>query len=137
MEEPKEPPFCRVRVLNGVDVMEKVLDEIKRVVYEYNSRISEKGYYLKPVHRVYKKLSDGRVRIYEYYGRYWWRLERRKGKLKWIYVSNIKPEEFPEFPPHRLEGISVIREGRDIIIDCETFDKLKDLFTGFSVERYE
>jgi len=136
LEEPKEPPSCRVRVLGGASAIEKVLDDIKKQVYKYNSEVSKKGYYLKPVHKVYKKLSNGRMRIYEYYGRYWWRLERRNGKLKWIYVSNIKPKGLPEFPSHKLEGVVVIREGNDIIIDCEVFDRLKELFENLPVERY-
>ena len=51
-------------------------------------------------------------------------------------MSNVKPKELPEFPSHKLEGVVVIREGNDVIIDCEVFDKLKEIFEGFPVEKY-
>jgi hypothetical protein len=137
LEEPKEPRECKVRILGGLKVIEEILDSVKRRVYEYNSLISQYGYYLKPVHKVYKTLSDGRKRIYEYYGRYWWRLERRRGRLVWIYVGNVKPKGLPEFPPHELEGLSIIREGDDVVINCEVYDKFKELFSGLPVEKYQ
>ena len=127
-------PECRVRVLGGALVLDLVLDKIKVEIYEYNTRISKTGYYLKPVHRVYRK-TGGQRKVYEYYGRYWWRLERSKGRLKWIYVGRIKPEGLPEPPRHVLEGLSVIREGEDVIIECSLYDKFRTLFDGFPVER--
>jgi hypothetical protein len=137
LEEPKEPQTCKIRVINGARVLEKVLDEVKRPLYEYNSVISRHGYYLKPVHKVYKRLSDGSLRVYEYYGRYWWKLRRVSGRLRWIYVGNVKPKGLPEPPPHALDGVIVIREGEDIIIDCDLYDKFKNVFSGLPVEKYE
>ncbi|MCE4620325.1 MAG: hypothetical protein F7C33_04800 [Desulfurococcales archaeon] len=133
-EEPNEPPSsdCRLRIYGGARVLREILDEIKRPFYEYNSEISRTGYYLKPVHKVYKRLSDGRRRVYEYYGRYWW---RKKGK-RLVYSGTRKPARVPLEPPaNPLEGLSIIVEDDDIILSCGDYEKFKGYFRGLRVER--
>jgi len=127
-------PDCRLRVIGGAIVLDLIIENVKREIYYYNSRISGSGYYLKPVHKVYRK-SNGVRRIYEYYGRYWWSLRREGGRLKWIYVGSTTPRGLPSPPKHPLEGLSVIREGDDVIVDCSIYDRFKTLFDGFRVER--
>lgn len=128
-EKPMEPP-CRVRVYKGYESIRRALDDIKEAIYAYNVVASSRGYYLKPVHKVYKRVGE-LTRVYEYYGRYWW----RKGDSKLIYAGRVKPRGLPEPPQNPLEGLSVIREGDDVIIDCETYERFRDLFKGLLAER--
>ncbi|MMZ65447.1 hypothetical protein D1872_278520 [compost metagenome] len=133
-EEPNEPPSdCRIIVYGGRRALDLLADLVKEPFYEYNSKISRTGYYLKPVHKVYKRLPDGRTRIYEYYGRYWW---RKKGK-KLVYAGRVKPRVIREDPPeHPLEGLSIIVEGDDVIMDCRDYERFQEHFRGLRVERY-
>jgi len=115
-----------------------------RRIYEYYGRYwwrkgdgkliyagaSKRGYYLKPVHKVYRT-TGGLRRIYEYYGRYWW----RKGDGKLIYAGAKKPGGLPQPPLNPLEGLSVIREGDDVIIRCDVYERFKWVFEGLAVER--
>ena len=133
-EEPKElPSDCKVIIYDGLQVLRAFIDEIKQPFYEYNSLISNTGYYLKPVHKVYKKLPNGKKRIYEYYGRYWW----KKVGSRWIYAGNIKPKIIRYEPPrHPLEGLSIIIEDKDIIMNCRDYSKFKSYFKGLTVKQY-
>ncbi len=133
-EEPNEPPSadCKVIVYNGRRIIINLLDELKNPFYEYNSKISSTGYYLKPVHKVYKTLGDGRRRIYEYYGRYWW---RRVGK-RFVYAGVSKPRAVKEPPPpNPLDGLSIIVEGEDIILSCRDYEKFYEYFKGYKIEK--
>ncbi|MEB3861022.1 MAG: hypothetical protein GSR84_02235 [Desulfurococcales archaeon] len=123
---------CRLLVRGGASRIDEILDEVKYKIYEYNTRISDTGYYLKPVHKVYKRLSDGTLKIYEYYGRYYW----RKQGNRLVYAGTEKPRSLPEPEPTPLEGLTLIRVGDDIIIECSVYDRYKDLFKGLEVERY-
>jgi hypothetical protein len=138
MEEPIEPPYgweCRLRVVGGARALDPILADLKRVFYEYNRVIRGTGYYLKPVHKVYKRVG-GLVRVYEYYGRYWWRLTRRGGRLRYVYSGTIKPRGVPVDPPSNpLEGLSLIREGGDVIVRCSDFDRFARVFEGYPVVR--
>ena len=135
MEEPTEPPSCHVRVYGGAPIAERLSSMAKRAVYSYNTVIRGSGYYLKPVHYVYKRSREGRVRVYEYYGRYWWRLTRSGGRVKWRYVGTRKPPGLPDPPRTGLEGLRIIRDGSDIIVDCWVIEKFSDLFRGYRIER--
>ena len=130
MEEPNEPPNpCTVRVLDGYRALEPLLDRIKRAVYKYNSVAAKYGYYLKPVHRVYKRVGD-RVRVFEYYGRYWWRIEGGR-KKRLVYAGSNKPAGVPQPPRIPLLGLAIAREGDDVILDCETYARLSSVFKGY------
>ncbi len=133
-EEPNEPPSedCKLLIYDGRKILYQIIDEIKKPFYKYNTLISNTGYYLKPVHKVYKTTSEGRRRIYEYYGRYWWR--KVKGRLR--YAGTIKPRRVPIPPPSNpLEGLSIIVEDNDIIISCRDYEKFRDYFKGLRIER--
>ncbi len=126
---------CRIRIYRGGVVIDSILDSIKEEVYRYNTIISRTGYYLKPVHKVYKRKSDGTVKIYEYYGRYWWRFKRDNGRKRLVYAGKEKPRGLPDPPEIPLEGLSVIREDNDIIVDCRDYDRYRHVFKGLAAER--
>jgi len=141
-EEPREPPRddCLVKIYGGGKILDEIIDKIKKPIYDYNTRISGSGYYLKPVHRVYKQRLDEEAVLYEYYGRYWWKQEKRGTKTKIVYVGRYKPKWLPEPPRHPLEDLRVIREGdewEDIIMDCRHYELLKPCFRGLRVEKIE
>jgi len=134
LEEPREPPQCLVRVYGGAEAARELSALARKAVYEYNLSIRGSGYYLKPVHYVYKR-SGSRVRVYEYYGRYWWRLQRVNGRIRWKYAGTRKPPGLPEPPSTGLEGLRIIRDGDDIIVDCWVVEKYRSLFQGLRMER--
>ena len=138
MEEPIEPPpleECRLRIVGGARTLDIIVADLKESFYEYNRSIGSTGYYLKPVHKVYKYVGGSR-RIYEYYGRYWWRLSRTGKGPRYIYAGMVKPESVKVDPPSNpLEGLSLIREGSDIIIKCSDFEKFSNIFKGYRVIR--
>ncbi|MCS7111644.1 MAG: hypothetical protein N3D82_03020 [Ignisphaera sp.] len=82
--------------------MSKLLSTIailyREKLYEYNSTIKNTGYYLKPFHITTKKWRGG-VKVYHYYGRYWYRLTLQGSKLKWCYIGSRKPHEGLPDPP--------------------------------------
>jgi len=131
-EEPKEPPLSSrklyvksepggyLRIVGGAFLLESIEYAIKEPYYHYNSLISKYGYYIKPIHKVYKKRSGSKL-IYMYYGRYWFR-KSEKGRL--IYSGTEKPAEIPvEPPPSPLEGVTLIVDNEDLIISESGFDK--------------
>ena len=128
-EKPNEPP-CMVRVLRGYEAIRAVLEGVKEEIYRYNSLASRRGYYLKPVHKAYKTVNGVR-RVYEYYGRYWW----RKGDSRLIYVGTRRPPGLPEPPVNVLDGLSLIREGDDVILRCDVYERFKWVFQGLPTER--
>ena len=135
-EEPKEPPSpagsCRVRILGGIVALPRLEAIIKDPFYEYNSRISHTGYMVKPVHKVYRRRSDGSKRIYVYYGRYWW---RRKGK-RLVYAGTRKPARVkPEPPRNPFSGLSIIVEDEDIIVPCWLYEAYAQVFSGLTAVR--
>ena len=134
-EEPKEPPpqeSCWIRVLGGVVALARLEAIVKEPFYEYNSRISGTGYMVKPVHKVYRRRSDGTRRIYVYYGRYWW---RRRGR-RLVYAGTRKPRRVRLEPPRNpLAGLSLIVEGDDIIIPCWVYEAYRGLFEGLPAVR--
>lgn len=86
-----------------------IMAELLPVIYEYNNKIRHTGFYLKPVHISTRRLQDGTVIKYYYYGRYWYKLEKPSpSKIKWIYIGREKPSpELPDPPPNPLEGVVV------------------------------
>ncbi len=133
-EEPNEPPptDCHYRIIGGSQILARIDEIARQPFYEYNSRISKTGYMVKPVHKVYKRLSDGTRRIYVYYGRYWW---RRRGK-RFVYSGTEKPRRVKlEPPPNPLYGLSIIVDGDDLIISCADYEKYKYLFRGYPAVR--
>ncbi len=127
-----------VIVKGGYRRVVEAVERYRLQLYRYTSLLSGTGYYLKPVHIVYRTLADGTRKKYYYYGRYWYRLERRNGRLVWRYVGTSKPRELshlPDPPPNPLEGLSYARVGDsdDIILEEETYKRFKWLFEGLEV----
>ncbi|MDT7860760.1 MAG: hypothetical protein RRA45_00850 [Saccharolobus sp.] len=98
---------------------DKIIDKLKMLVYEYNTKIKEYGVYLKPYHIVYK---NGRK--YIYIGKYWYRLEKIGGKLKWIYLGKRKPLENMPNPPD-IPSLTIIKEDNKYIVDEEILYKFE------------
>ena len=141
-EEPKEPPRaphtyeeCFVRVYGGYRRLRDWIDSLKPVIYSYNESIKDKGFYLKPVHKVYYTMPTGERRIYEYSGRYWWKLGSRNGRRVLSYAGKTRPRGLPEPPKIELEGVRVIVEGDDVIIECDLYDRVKSFFEGLKTVR--
>lgn len=84
--------------------------ELLEPIYEYNRSL--RGlFYLKPVHIVYRRGTGGLVKVYFYYGRYWYRVEYagkrgNRSELRWIYLGRERPPGAPPPPPNPLEGLS-------------------------------
>ena len=96
---------------------------------EYNNVVKKHGYYLKPVHIVVKKNSEGEKVKYYYFGRYWYKIVSVKKKnrrtIRWIYVGRKKPlRKLMDPPKNPLEGlvikistdkIEVLASNRDVL----------------------
>ena len=101
------------RVKIKAEVIDEVFRRYQKLVREYNKRIKDTGYYLKPVHIVVKKVKD-EVRVYRYYGRYWWRVKylgKKTGRsvIKWVYIGKEKPKGLENPPKNPLEGVVVYK----------------------------
>lgn len=97
-----------------------LLSDYLPLIYKYNNLVKNKNYYLKPVHIVIKKKSNGERIKYYYYGRYWYRIEKkgneRKG-IKWVYLGKEKPEKnLPDPPPNPLEGLVIKFSGDEVSV---------------------
>jgi len=80
------------------ELLNALLEVYRLKLYEYNRRISTFKVYLKPLHIVIKQHGN-RTKIYYYYGRYWYKVFRKDGKLKWLYLGCTKPYDFLPDPP--------------------------------------
>ncbi|NON63121.1 MULTISPECIES: hypothetical protein [Acidianus] len=98
---------------------DEILSKLKQEVYEYNTFIKGSDIYLKPFHIVYR--NDKK---YIYIGKYWYKLQKINGKIKWIYLGKKKPANNLPDPP-RLPEVTIIKEERDYIIDNELLNHLK------------
>ncbi|MCE4628497.1 MAG: hypothetical protein F7C34_05070 [Desulfurococcales archaeon] len=147
-EEPREPPPTLenknifyvvnepggyVRILGGAVLLGRIEGVIKEPFYHYNSLISNYGYYVKPVHKVYKRRSGAKI-VYVYYGRYWF---RRMGS-RLIYAGSEKPFWIPYEPPENpVDGVTLIMEGTDLLVNKEGLSKLlsvaKSVIPGLSL----
>lgn len=91
--------------------IDKILTSLKRKVYEYNSKIASYNIYLKPYHIVYKGNKK-----YIYVGKYWYKLDKTKGKIRWIYLGKNKPLVSLPDPPI-IPEYSIIKDDDGYIID--------------------
>ncbi len=131
------------RIIGARKYFEGLVEQYKLSIYRYNESIKNTGYYLKPVHMVYRKDQEGRTRIYYYVAKYWWHVSYvgRRGKtsrVKWIYVGSRMPYH-PDLmvnppPPSPLEGIAYSLDGEDVIMTEKNYRRVKDLLEGFRVE---
>lgn len=114
----------KISIKESTDLLVKlnlIIGEIIPVFYEYNSRIKQTGFYLKPVHIATRRLSDGTVVKYYYYGRYWYRIERDLlGRLKWVYIGKEKPLlTLPDPPRNPLEGVVIKKYSNSNSLEIE------------------
>jgi len=131
LEEPTERQNCNRIELHGcLETLREFLDDYRTSVYAYNSKIRETGYYLKPVHKVYYKDSRGTKIIYEYYGVYWWKKQKRGYRIFLKYYGKQKPEHLPEPPTNPLAGVVINHTEGTIILPKYIFDKLKTRISG-------
>jgi len=98
---------------------EEILSKLKKVVYEYNAIIRGSGVYLKPYHAVYKQNKK-----YIYIGKYWYRLERVGGKLKWIYLGKNKPIKNLPDPPKIPESTIIVENNEVYIVENKLIEEL-------------
>ncbi len=99
---------------------DKVLSTLKSLVYDYNTKIKDHGVYLKPFHIVYKRGG----KRYIYIGKYWYRLEKLNGKLKWIYLGKMKPmDQLPD--PPSIPETTIIKEDTIYVFDDSLLNQLK------------
>ncbi|HEW63605.1 hypothetical protein [Fervidicoccus sp.] len=112
----------------------KAFECYKEKIKEYNKKVSGMGYYLKPVHIVTKKVGE-EIRIYRYFGKYWWKIEYlglkgNKPVIKWIYIGKNKPiESLPDPPINPLEGFSfyTLKGDKDhIYVSERTYTKFQN-----------
>ncbi|MCS7128424.1 MAG: hypothetical protein N3E36_05325 [Sulfolobales archaeon] len=93
-------------------IYEEAIESYKKELYSYNNVIRHYGYYLKPMHVVFKRTKSGLIK-YIYYGRYWYRVKylgKRKGtsRVKWVYIGRNKPDpSLPDPPTHPLNGLVI------------------------------
>jgi len=145
-EEPKEPPLSSelameivdepggyIRIIGGAFLLSKIESYVKEPFYRYNGQISSYGYYVKPVHKVYKYKGGSRL-IYVYYGRYWF----RKQGSRLIYAGTVKPRDVPVEPPRSpLEDITLILDGEDLLVNSDRFEDFykfaKQVIPGLSL----
>lgn len=88
------------------DIIRGVMDVYRDSLYSYNTIVKRFGVYLKPIHIVVKKSSNG-VKVYHYYGKYWYKVVYSKGKVRWIYIGREKP--VPEIPNPPINPLTVIK----------------------------
>ena len=122
-----------LRIYDGYRLVMELYSPYRTRIYKYNSTIRESGYYLKPLHIVYK-VVQGRKLKYIYFGRYWYRVykapaegkqKKAKSRIKWLYIGRDKPDpHLPDPPINPLEGIAVIVDGNDVLVDERTFEAL-------------
>ena len=111
-----------LRIKNGRRLLNKMIEEYLKKVYEYNSKLP-KGVTLKPFHYVRSK-----GKTYVYIGKYFYKYERVNGKLKWKYVGKEPPKGCPPPPFFPLDGFSARVEGEDLLVSEEVYRKyLKDV----------
>jgi hypothetical protein len=99
--------------------LERIIEGLKRKVYDYNSSLRGTGVYLKPYHIVKKGWKT-----YVYVGRYWYHLERVNGKLRWRYLGKSKP--FPHLPdPPAIPELTIVIEGKECYVDDKALEQLE------------
>lgn len=108
----------------------------KLEIMRYNEMIRSTGYYVKPIHVTYKNSAEARLK-YVYFGRYWYRISRRKRGVAWIYLGKEKPEpSLPDPPLNPFEGVSVtVLNDEDIEVEPGTLRLLAKIEQSLSQSR--
>ncbi|MEM2203013.1 MAG: hypothetical protein QXI22_01490 [Sulfolobales archaeon] len=124
-----------IRIVGGAHRIKEIYDNYVREIKEYNNQIKHTGFYLMPVRKTVKKSrkDPSKVKYNYYYGRYWYFYISTKERGIYIYVGKEKPlESLPDPPKNPLEGVEIIYDGDDILIPEDQFEKVKDLFKGYT-----
>lgn len=125
-----------IRIVGGARKVKEIYDEYVRKLNEYNAQIKHTGFYLRPVTKIARRdrKDPSRIVRYDYYyGRYWYFYISTRQRGIYIYLGREKPlESLPDPPKDPLEGVEIIYDGDDILIPKEQFDKVRDLFIGYS-----
>jgi len=100
--------------------VDEILTRLKELIYEYNKNLRGTGFYLRPMHIVYK----GKSKKYIYIGKYWYYLEYKKKKLIWNYVGTMKPVSNLPDPPEIPEVTIIKRDGEYYITQLD-LERLK------------
>jgi len=116
-----------VIIRDGYKLLMEIYAPYRERIYAYNSRIRDSGYYLKPIHIVYKNVNNRRYK-YLYFGRYWYRVIKKGKRVKWVYIGREKPDpHLPDPPLSPFEGISIIVDNNDVIVDELTFKVINEI----------
>ncbi|MEM1622789.1 MAG: hypothetical protein QW780_02140 [Sulfolobales archaeon] len=115
----------RILIKGGLSHLLDLYTQFKLKILSYNEKIKSTGYYVKPIHVTYKNSCGVKLK-YVYFGRYWYRLSKRKERITWVYVGKEKPDpSLPDPPLNPFEGVSVIvLNDEDIEVEVETLQLL-------------
>ncbi|MEM2296187.1 MAG: hypothetical protein QW775_05800 [Ignisphaera sp.] len=121
MQEDLYMLFCASRECTS-KVLKTLVDEYRTTLYSYNTMIKKYGVYLKPIHIVVKKTSEG-AKVYHYYGKYWYKVVYSNGRLRWVYIGREKPFPWIPNPPlNPITTVKIINRGSDT--SCIYVDKI-------------
>ncbi len=95
----------------------KLFEEYLKSIYEYNSKLP-KGIVLKPFHYVYR---NGKK--YVYVGRYFYKVIKEHGKIKWKYLGKEVPG-LPKPPINPFEGLKFRKVGNKYYIKEEELKRI-------------
>jgi len=126
----------RVLIKGGLRVLLDLYTPYKVEVMKYNDSIRWSGYYVKPIHVTYKNRSGTTLR-YLYFGRYWYRISRKGGRVSWIYLGREKPDPvLPDPPLNPFEGLSATAIGEDVELDLDSLKLLSTIEKAFGVSKF-
>ncbi len=106
-----------IRIKNGKQLFSRLFDAYLHELYEYNSKLPD-GIMLKPFHYVKSK-----GKTYLYVGKYYYKAEKVKGRVRWKYLGKVPPEGCPPPPPNPFDGFSARVEGEDLIVREEVYER--------------
>ncbi|MEM0066495.1 MAG: hypothetical protein QXT76_03775 [Sulfolobales archaeon] len=115
----------RVLIKSGLSHLLDLYTQFKLEILNYNEKIKNTGYYVKPIHVTYKNSNGVKIK-YVYFGRYWYRISKRKKGVAWVYVGKEKPDpSLPDPPLNPFEGVSaIVLNDEDIEVELETLQLL-------------
>ncbi|MCX8185210.1 MAG: hypothetical protein RMI56_04145 [Sulfolobales archaeon] len=115
----------KLLIRKGLNHLLDLYIKYKLELLDYNEMIKNTGYYIKPIHIAYRSSGGSRLK-YVYFGRYWYRVSKRGGRLIWIYLGKEKPEpSLPDPPLNPFEGISaIVVNDEDIEVEPEALKLL-------------
>jgi hypothetical protein len=117
----------RILIKGGLRALLDLYTPYKIEIMKYNDSIRWSGYYVKPIHVTYKN-RGGVTLKYMYFGRYWYRVSRRGGRVSWIYLGRDKPDPaLPDPPLNPFEGLAATAIGEDVELDLEGLRLLSNI----------